>query len=88
MTAMRKNAELTAELLGLTDEAKAQSKHEVEDEMMKEERDELVAENKVLRTRWRMMKSVIEAIVAGSGIDWSRDDKLRELLLDTTSDEE
>nr|5Z08_D Chain D, Cenp-H [Thermothielavioides terrestris NRRL 8126] len=40
------------------------------------------AEMKSNRRRWRIMKGAASAIVAGSGIDWVRDERLRDLVLD------
>ena len=37
---------------------------------------------KVAKGRWRMMKSVVAAIVAGSGVDWASDPNLLEIVLD------
>lgn len=34
------------------------------------------------RQRWRVMKGAASAIVAGSGIEWVRDERLRDLVLD------
>lgn len=32
--------------------------------------------------RWKIMKGAASAIVAGSGIEWARDERLRDLVLD------
>ena len=37
----------------------------------------------VSRKKWRIMKGVASAIVAGSGIDWARDERLRRIVLDS-----
>jgi hypothetical protein len=34
------------------------------------------------RRRWKVMKGAASALVAGSGIDWVRDERLRDLVLD------
>jgi len=34
------------------------------------------------KKRWRIMKSVVAAIIAGSGVDWARNNDLRNLVLD------
>ena len=40
------------------------------------------ANTKVAKGRWRMMKSVVAAVVAGSGVDWASDPHLLEAVLD------
>lgn len=47
----------------------------------------LEAEVKASRQRWRVLKSTASAIVAGSGVDWARDDGLRDVVLDPPDDE-
>lgn len=36
----------------------------------------------IARKRWRTMKTVVSAIIAGSGVDWARNGALRDLALD------
>ena len=40
------------------------------------------ANTKIAKGRWRMMKSVVAAIVAGSGVDWASDPHLLKTVLD------
>lgn len=42
----------------------------------------LQGELKASRQRWKVMKGTASAVVAGSGVDWARDDELREMVLD------
>lgn len=37
---------------------------------------------KASRHRWKVMKAAASAVVAGSGIEWVRDERLRNLVLD------
>lgn len=37
---------------------------------------------------WRTMKSVVAAIIAGSGINWARDSELKRLVLEEEEEEE
>ncbi|KAI9681966.1 MAG: hypothetical protein M1817_000020 [Caeruleum heppii] len=68
MTLVEKTKKRNAEDVG---DARTQSQiSTVEEEMMEE------------RARWRMMKSIASAVIAGSGVDWSRDGRLRDLVLD------
>jgi hypothetical protein len=38
------------------------------------------------RRKWRIMKATASAIVAGSGVDWARDEELRTMVLDEDED--
>jgi hypothetical protein len=81
----RKNAELAAKMIALAAEADTQ-KEDIKDPSVRAQLDELEEALKVSRQRWRIMKGTASAVVAGSGIDWSRDAALRELVLDTEND--
>lgn len=39
-------------------------------------------ELQVSRQRWKTIKGATSALVAGSGVDWVRDERLRDLVLD------
>ena len=38
------------------------------------------------RQRWRIIKGITAGVVAGSGVDWARDEALGELVLDPEDD--
>jgi len=82
----RKNADLATQMIALTDEANTQKKEDIKDPSVRAQLDELEEALKASRQRWRIMKGTASAVVAGSGIDWSRDAALRELVLDTEGD--
>lgn len=82
----RKNAELASKMIALAEEADTQKKEDIKDPSIRAQLDELMESLKVSRQRWRIMKGTASAVVAGSGIDWSRDATLRELVLDTEGD--
>jgi hypothetical protein len=84
--AARKNAELAATMVALADEANTQKKEDINDPEAREQIDELERSLKVSRQRWRIMKGTVSAVVAGSGIDWSRDPELQELVLEDDGD--
>jgi hypothetical protein len=84
--AARKNAELAATMIALADEANTQKKEDIKDLEVREQIDELEKSLKVSRQRWRIMKGTASAVVAGSGVDWSRDPELRGLVLDNEGD--
>ena len=54
----------------------------IEDPDFQEELGELRARSTTEKRQYRIMKSLISAIVAGSGFDWSQDEELRELVMD------
>jgi hypothetical protein len=81
----RKNTELATKMIALAEEADTQ-KEDIKDPSVRAQLEELEEALKVSRQRWRIMKGTASAVVAGSGIDWSRDAALRELVLDTEGD--
>ena len=54
----------------------------IEDPDFQEELEELRAGSKAEKRQYRIMKSLVSAIVAGSGYDWSQDEELRNLVMD------
>lgn len=82
----RKNAELATKMLTLAEEADNQKREDIKDPSVRAQLEELEQALKISRQRWRIMKGTASAVVAGSGIDWSRDAALRELVLDTEGD--
>ncbi|KAG4415898.1 hypothetical protein IFR04_010973 [Cadophora malorum] len=83
----RKNADLAARMLALADEANIQRKEDIEDPKLRNQLDELESEMKLSRQKWRIMKGTASATIAGSGVDWTRDSKLRDIVLDNDGDE-
>jgi hypothetical protein len=87
MIAARKNRELATTMLGLAEQMKSQEKEGINDPKVRRQLDELEAAMKVSRQRWRIMKGTASATIAGSGVDWARDPKLLEIVLDEDGDE-
>ena len=87
LLASRENTALAQSLTELTDQAKALT-DDIQDVRLKGRVEVLQQERKVARSRWRTMKSIISAIVAGSGVDWARDVRLRELVADNEENSE
>ncbi|KAK1710251.1 centromere protein H (CENP-H)-domain-containing protein [Colletotrichum lupini] len=83
----RKNVELTAEILRLTEDAEKRNAGETDDPAVQAEIARLEAEMKASIRRWKVMKGTASAVVVGSGVDWSRDEALREVVLDPEDDE-
>lgn len=84
--AMEKNRALTATLLALTKKVQAQRDEVTKDWEVNTKLEGLRDDTATARQRWRIMKSVVTAVVAGSGVDWARDDTLRDLVLDGEKD--
>lgn len=81
--AMQRNRELTSTLLSLVEETKVEKIGNITNPDMKGQLETLEVEVSVRKPRWTIMKNVISAVIAGSGVDWARDEKLRELVLDS-----
>ncbi|KAH8599062.1 centromere protein H (CENP-H)-domain-containing protein [Bisporella sp. PMI_857] len=83
----RQNLELASAMLSLTDEMKAQRKEDIHDEKVRRQLEELEEAVKISRQRWRIMKGTASATIVGSGIDWARNPKLLEIVLDGDGEE-
>lgn len=80
--AMEKNRALTGTLLALAQKVQAQRDDVTKDSRFSARLEGLRNDATTARQRWSIMKSVIAAVVAGSGVDWARDDTLQNLVLD------
>lgn len=78
----RRNVDLTAELLELTEDVKRNKAAPLDDPRIQREVKALEDEVRSSRQRWRVVKGVASGVVAGSGVDWARDDVLRDIVLD------
>lgn len=81
------NAGLAAEILRLVEAAARPSKHTVPNAHVANQTSALEDEVKSSRQRWKIMKGTASAIVAGSGVDWVRNERLRDMVVDSTNDE-
>ena len=77
-----KNRGLTTTLLDLTRRLKAQNSGNIDDPDVRAQLDRLSIDGKEVKRRWRMLKSVVATMIAASGVDWARDDELRDFVLD------
>lgn len=69
-------------MLALADEANTHRKEDIDDPKARHQLDELEAEMRISRQRFRIMKGTASATIAGSGVDWARDPKLLEIVMD------
>jgi Centromere protein H (CENP-H) len=80
------NQDLARTLLGLTRQ-NSSWKDEVTDAELKAQLRELEADRRRSQAKWDTIKGIVSAAIVSSGVDWARDDRLRELVLDESSDE-
>ncbi|CAK7216731.1 hypothetical protein SBRCBS47491_002927 [Sporothrix bragantina] len=82
----KQNVELAAQVRALADAVAAtngtSTADSPDDAAALEERKQLEAEVKTSRQRWKLIKGAASAIVVGSGVDWSRDKALCDIVLD------
>jgi len=78
----RENAQLAAQMIALAAEANNQRKEDITDPKLRQQLDELEAEMKLSRQKWRVMKATASAAIVGSGVDWARDPQLLKVVLD------
>ena len=82
LTAIEKNREFTASLIRLNDKIRDRKDSVSEQPQLNTRLEETRKEAATAVRQWRIMKSVVSAVIAGSGVDWSRDSHLRDLVLD------
>ena len=80
--AMEKNRAMTVSLLALAKKVQGQRDAVSKEPRLGAQVDEMRNDTATARQRWRIMKSVIAAVIAGSGLDWAGDDSLRDLVLE------
>jgi F0F1-type ATP synthase assembly protein I len=73
-------------MLELAEQVKLKKRVPPNSKMMQEQ-EELEADVKASKQRWRVMKGVASGIIVGSGIDWVHDDELQDVVLDPEEEE-
>ncbi|KAI1460432.1 centromere protein H (CENP-H)-domain-containing protein [Annulohypoxylon moriforme] len=85
----RENVDLAAKLLDLAEQTDRSKTEAINmDPERAAEISRLEDQVKLSRQRWRVLKGTASAVVAGSGVDWSRDAELRDIVLDPENDDE
>lgn len=79
---LEKNRNLAASLVDLTEQIKAQRIAAIKDSDLIDQAEQSKLDHETAKKLWRTMKSVVAAIIAGSGIDWARNSDLKRLVLD------
>ena len=82
MNVVKKNQTLAPDLIALAREVRAAKGDAVAASGFQDRLEEAREDSVEARKRWRIMKSVVAAVVVGSGVDWASDDSLKELVLD------
>ncbi|CAI6340462.1 unnamed protein product [Periconia digitata] len=77
-----RNRELSQTLLGLAEELKVQPTEDIEDPRLRDQVKTVEMGLKESRRRMRTLKGVLSAMIVGSGINWTADEVLRELVMD------
>ena len=85
---MKKNRELAASLLMLTDKIKDRNDSVSKQPQLIARLEEARQEAATAVKQWRIMKSVVSAVIAGSGVDWSQDPSLRDFVLDAEDEDD
>ncbi|KAF4988140.1 hypothetical protein FGRMN_9945 [Fusarium graminum] len=83
----RHNVAAAAELFELAEQAKLKKRVPPGNSKMVQEQERLEEGVQASKQRWRVMKGVAAGIIVGSGIDWVRDDELRDVVLDPETEE-
>ncbi len=86
--ALRQHRETATTLLNLANQTKIQRNNAIQGSGSSKQLERLQADTEIANTRWRIMKSVVAAIVVGSGVDWAANDELRDLVLDEEDEED
>lgn len=81
--AMQRNQELSSTLVELTSQLKEQDVEQINDVEIRKQLERLLSDMKETKKQNRIMKSVVAAVVVGSGVDWVHDDELRDLAMDS-----
>ena len=79
---MEQNRTLTADILEISEKIHVQRAEALADAGLNMHLEQCRAETTIAKKRWRMMKSVVAAVIAGSGVDWASSDVLRDLVID------
>ena len=86
LKSLQRNRTLTATLQDLSTNFHDQQHKAVGASGLSAQLEQAREETAVAKKRHRIMKSVLAAVIAGSGVDWARNDSLRDLILDEEDD--
>lgn len=81
----QQNIHLASEVLQLSGRTQKQSPKALGGGKLANEMAVLEGQVKAARHKWKVMKGTASAIVAGSGVEWARDERLRAMVLDPSN---
>ncbi|KAJ4305002.1 hypothetical protein N0V90_000531 [Kalmusia sp. IMI 367209] len=82
IAANRENRQLSEGVLRLAEEVKVQSIEDIQDPQLRDKVESAEKNVKESRTRMRILKGILSAMIVGSGINWAADEELRDLVMD------
>lgn len=80
--ALEKNRKLTATLMEVTSHMKAQRVSAINESKLRTQLEKFQDDSKIAKKRWKIMKSLVAAVIVGSGVDWARNEELRQVVID------
>ncbi|KAF2429177.1 hypothetical protein EJ08DRAFT_718413 [Tothia fuscella] len=80
--AIAENKSLAGKMVRLAKGLKSEKVEEVKDAKLRAQLEKLDEEVRKNRREWRVLKSLAGSIVTGSGVNWAKDPKLLELVMD------
>lgn len=81
------NRDLVRTLFELTKPHEKTGKDLITDPEIRGKVESAEAENRQKRADWVTMKRIVSAAIVASGVDWAGDERLRELVVDESSDD-
>lgn len=78
----QKNQQLAQAVLGMVEQLKEQTIEEVDDEDLRTGLEAAEREEKLSKRRMRVMKGIASGVVVGSGVEWAKEARLLELVMD------
>lgn len=76
------NTQMAQRMLVMANDAKAERIEEVQEPRLRAQLERLEEDLTKTRKEWRTLKSVTAGVIAGSGVDWARDPRLLEVVMD------
>ncbi|KAF2191433.1 hypothetical protein K469DRAFT_720443 [Zopfia rhizophila CBS 207.26] len=86
IAANERNKELAQTLLALAEEMKTQSTEDIQDSQLRDRVRDVEKGVKESRRRVKILKGILSGMIVGSGINWAKDEVLRELVMDDEED--
>lgn len=86
ITTCAASAEMAASVIALAKKANTQRMEDISDSTARLRLNGLEKQLQISKRKWRIMKGTASATIVGSGVDWARDSKLLEIVLDDEGD--